>query len=641
MSEANHRAVFLSYASQDAEAVKRICEALRGAGVEVWFDQNELRGGDAWDAKIRRQIRECTLFVPVISATTQARPEGYFRLEWKLAVDRSHLMADDQPFIVPVVIDDTPEAVARVPDKFREVQWTRLVLTETPAVFAARMRDLLGADSVTTGAEGGRRGTAEGERKRAEVSGWWTKVVPLVGILMGLTYAVRPWWSPKPVRGEKSASPAAASVAPRESEAQRLVAKARALYEPWDFASPDDFKLAERLLKEAIELEPVNADAYAALAIVSYGNYVFGFDRSAAREALLRSTAERAGKLAPESDFAQLALALLYRRSPGTDDEALRILQALAARRGTDKFILRQLGSVLVVKQQIEEALACYDRAAALPGGDAIALIARALLLERQQRFDEMEAVVERALALRPDYGYAHVVKLVIACYDRGDLERTRQTLRAIPARVMGDERVASVVAFMWYWARDAERATEALRYVSHDYIESNVITMPTGFLTGLVHRLAGRKEAAAIEWRAALGVIGRRLALNPTSAGDLGDKAALLALLGDRAAAEEALRAYEELRRVPAGRASAVSWQIYAELGREAEVADFFTERLNAKSAEGRSFIAAQFRFNPVLDAFRDRPRFRALAAEVDQFYAAAAKGGATPVAGRPNAAK
>jgi len=27
----------------------------------VWFDQSELRGGDAWDQTIRRQIKECTL----------------------------------------------------------------------------------------------------------------------------------------------------------------------------------------------------------------------------------------------------------------------------------------------------------------------------------------------------------------------------------------------------------------------------------------------------------------------------------------------------------------------------------------------------------------------------------------------------
>jgi hypothetical protein len=38
-------AVFLSYASQDAEAAQKICEALRAAGIEVWFDKSELRGG--------------------------------------------------------------------------------------------------------------------------------------------------------------------------------------------------------------------------------------------------------------------------------------------------------------------------------------------------------------------------------------------------------------------------------------------------------------------------------------------------------------------------------------------------------------------------------------------------------------------
>ena len=75
------RAVFLSYASQDAEAAQRLCNALRAAGVEVWFDQSELRGGDAWDALIRRQIKGCYLFVPIISANTQSREEGYFRRE--------------------------------------------------------------------------------------------------------------------------------------------------------------------------------------------------------------------------------------------------------------------------------------------------------------------------------------------------------------------------------------------------------------------------------------------------------------------------------------------------------------------------------------------------------------------------------
>lgn len=77
------KAVFLSYASQDTEAALRICKALRGEGVEVWLDADGgLEHGDEWDAKIRRQIKECVLFIPLISANTPARNEGYFRLEW-------------------------------------------------------------------------------------------------------------------------------------------------------------------------------------------------------------------------------------------------------------------------------------------------------------------------------------------------------------------------------------------------------------------------------------------------------------------------------------------------------------------------------------------------------------------------------
>ncbi|MBI4625523.1 MAG: toll/interleukin-1 receptor domain-containing protein [Verrucomicrobia bacterium] len=98
-------AVFLSYAREDMDAARLIAEALRSQGVEVWFDQSELRGGDAWDAKIRKQIRECTLFLPIISAHTEARPKGYFRREWKLAVDCTRDLADDVAFMVPVAID--------------------------------------------------------------------------------------------------------------------------------------------------------------------------------------------------------------------------------------------------------------------------------------------------------------------------------------------------------------------------------------------------------------------------------------------------------------------------------------------------------------------------------------------------------
>ncbi|HYL02714.1 MAG TPA: TIR domain-containing protein [Steroidobacteraceae bacterium] len=142
MSESSH-AVFLSYASQDAEAAQRICGALRAAGIEVWFDQSALRGGDAWDQAIRKQIKSCVLFIPVISKHTHERDEGYFRLEWKLAVDRCQLMAADKAFLLPVVVDDTREDDERVPDRFRDVHWTRLPGGETSLAFVERVGRLV------------------------------------------------------------------------------------------------------------------------------------------------------------------------------------------------------------------------------------------------------------------------------------------------------------------------------------------------------------------------------------------------------------------------------------------------------------------------------------------------------------------
>jgi len=136
-------AVFLSYASQDSEPARKICDALRAAGIEVWFDQSELRGGDAWDHKIRQQIHDCALFIPVISAHSDARHEGYFRREWRLAVERAGDMSERTAFLVPVVIDGTSDSRADVPDRFRAVQWTRLPNGETPPAFVDRIQRLL------------------------------------------------------------------------------------------------------------------------------------------------------------------------------------------------------------------------------------------------------------------------------------------------------------------------------------------------------------------------------------------------------------------------------------------------------------------------------------------------------------------
>ena len=194
------KAVFLSYAREDTDAARRIADALRSHGVEVWFDQSELRGGDAWDAKIRKQINDCTLFLPVISKNTQDRGKGYFRLEWKLAVEQTHLMAEGMAFLAPVVVDDTPESGALVPPEFLRVQWTRLPGALPTPQFVEQVKRLVEHPGKTTASSrpAAAAPTAASPQAAHRPAGTsrWIVAAGIVLLLVGIAYfGLRP--SPK------------------------------------------------------------------------------------------------------------------------------------------------------------------------------------------------------------------------------------------------------------------------------------------------------------------------------------------------------------------------------------------------------------------------------------------------------------
>jgi TolB-like protein/Tfp pilus assembly protein PilF len=207
-------AVFLSYASQDAEAAQHICEALRAAGIEVFLDQSELRGGDAWDQKIRHEIHDCVLFIPIVSQHTQERLEGYFRHEWRLAIERTHHMAEQKPFLVPVVVDGTRDQEAFVPDGFRAVQWTHLPGGETPPAFVERIKRLLSPElSPMSAVSGPAPGLREPVRPTWRLNSVLLAIVA-IGVVAAPTYFLaNKFWIAKHATPEMAARSGAPSSA--------------------------------------------------------------------------------------------------------------------------------------------------------------------------------------------------------------------------------------------------------------------------------------------------------------------------------------------------------------------------------------------------------------------------------------------
>jgi hypothetical protein len=138
-------AVFISYAREDLAAVREIKAGLEAAGVTTWFDIDRLESGDDYDRKIQSNITRCSYFIPVVSAATQRRHEGYFRREWSYAIDRARNMADGALFILPVSIDATTAADALVPDKFKALHFSQLPDGRVPEEFARRLREFMRA----------------------------------------------------------------------------------------------------------------------------------------------------------------------------------------------------------------------------------------------------------------------------------------------------------------------------------------------------------------------------------------------------------------------------------------------------------------------------------------------------------------
>jgi hypothetical protein len=140
-------AVFISYAREDLGAVQQIKAGLEAAGITTWFDIDRLEAGDDYDRKIQRNIARCSYFIPVVSAATQRRLEGYFRREWSYAIDRMRNMADGALFVLPVSIDATTAAQALVPDKFKALHFSHLAGGQVSAEFAQRVLDFMRARS--------------------------------------------------------------------------------------------------------------------------------------------------------------------------------------------------------------------------------------------------------------------------------------------------------------------------------------------------------------------------------------------------------------------------------------------------------------------------------------------------------------
>jgi len=140
-------AIFISYASEDGLAAKKLKAGLDAAGLVAWYDKEQLKPGDTYGYEIENSIkRECSCFIPLLSSNTERRRKDcYFRREWDWAADRDRGNHPTQQFIVPVIVDGTDAQSLKYLDesgRFSKLHITPLPGGQVTPEFVERMKQI-------------------------------------------------------------------------------------------------------------------------------------------------------------------------------------------------------------------------------------------------------------------------------------------------------------------------------------------------------------------------------------------------------------------------------------------------------------------------------------------------------------------
>ena len=237
------------------------------------------------------------------------------------------------------------------------------------------------------------------------------------------------------------ASALEAQLTPEESE--RIAARPTDNLEAYDYYlrgnhyfrrsyEEEDYRIAVRMFERAVELDPEFAVAWATLSAAHSGMYWERFDRIEDRLLQAERAVQEAFRLSPDLPEAHLALGYFYYWGHLDYGRALEEFEkALLGLPGSSP-LFGGIGAVQRRQGRWEEAAANFIRAAELDprnsrephevGGTYMAM----------RRYAEAMQYMDRAIALRPDWGHMYVDKALCHLLWRGDVDQAAQSLREI-----------------------------------------------------------------------------------------------------------------------------------------------------------------------------------------------------------------
>ena len=260
-----------------------------------------------------------------------------------------------------------------------------------------------------------------------------------------------------------------------------------------------NLRQAVNLLNQAVANDPTFFQAYCQLAYAHDNLYFLGLEHTPARLALGDAATEAALRLRPDAGEGHLARAEHLYRGYGDYNGALTELEIARRTLPNDARVPELTGYILRRQGKQEEGLRSLERAVELDPRNFFTLQQISLSYANLRRYPEMGAVLDRALAIKPDDVEMRVIRAVVDLDWKADVEPLRGTIKAIekenPSAL---ERVADTWVLCALAARDSSEATKAMAALGDNLMTTDAVALNKTFLQGLIAMM--KKDQAAAQ---------------------------------------------------------------------------------------------------------------------------------------------
>jgi serine/threonine-protein kinase len=269
-------------------------------------------------------------------------------------------------------------------------------------------------------------------------------------------------------------------------------------------AQPDNFAIAERFYRQAIQLDPSFALARAQLASAKIRMYwsAVGTPDSVVREAT--EEAEQALRIQPDLAEAHIALGLCHYFGHLDYEQALKEFEL--ARPGQPDEASNWIGAIQRRQGKFDEAIRNFEQAARLDPRIKSYNLAETLILVR--RYEEADQLLDQRLARAPD-SITVMTKAWVQEAWKGDTQLAKKVLREIRARLDPEGRVGlSELFFVHILRHNPREALAFLDWSPADTVSGGLAIWPKVFLYALAHEALDEPTRAREEYQAAVPLL-------------------------------------------------------------------------------------------------------------------------------------